>query len=72
MSVHSEARRPSSSTFFGCIFRFLGAMGAFSAGTFAVCDFCGAPLAGGMVALAAMLGSLLGGGVSKRGKESGR
>lgn len=58
--MHSEARSPSSSAFFGCVFRFLGAMGAFSAWIFAVRDFCGAPLAGVMVALAAMLGSLLG------------
>ena len=59
--MHSVARSPSSSAFFGCIFRFLGAVDAFSAWIFAVCDFCGVPMAGGMVALAAMLGSLLGG-----------
>ena len=47
MRAHSEAMRPSSWTFFGCVLRFLSAVGV-----------GGAVLAGGMVALGAMLGSV--------------
>jgi len=53
MRVHSEAMSPSSSTFFACIFRLLGAVGGFCACMSAVCVFPSAPLALCVVAMVA-------------------
>jgi len=53
MRVHREAASPSSSTFFACIFRLLGAVDSFCACMSAVCVFPSAPLALCVVAIVA-------------------
>jgi len=55
MSVHSEAMSPSSSTFFACIFRLLGADGAFWVCMCSECVFGSAPSLCCVVAMAAVL-----------------